>query len=37
MPPYTVVRLNSREPDYIKVDVAQENKNYNFDMDNATL
>ena len=37
MPPYTVVKLISREADYVKVDVAQDNKNHNFTMANANL
>ena len=32
IPPYTVVTLKSRDIDYITVDIAKDNKNYNFDM-----
>ena len=36
IPPYTVVTLISREEDYIVLDVAQDNKDHDFDMPNAT-
>ena len=32
IPPYTVVTLKSRDSKYITVDVAKDNKSYNFDM-----